>query len=132
MYKLMERFRKARNKKGFTLIELIVVIVIIGILAAIVIPRLSGFSDTAKEGADIATATTIGHAVAAAYADDAGDGTIDTTAYDAVSELITLELLPTGTSSDSQTDGAWVITINGDGDVTVAGTTAGTVFYSNN
>ena len=36
MRKLLQRNRKLRNRKGFTLIELIVVIVIIGILAAIV------------------------------------------------------------------------------------------------
>jgi len=41
------------NKKGFTLIELIVVIAIIAILAAVAVPKLSGFQDNAKEKRDI-------------------------------------------------------------------------------
>ena len=39
---------KKTNKKGFTLIELIVVIAILGILAAVLIPRFTGFQDKAK------------------------------------------------------------------------------------
>ena len=39
---------KQRNKKGFTLIELIVVIAILGILALIAVPRLIGTTDRAR------------------------------------------------------------------------------------
>lgn len=37
------------NKKGFTLVELIVVLVILAILAALLVPALTGYIDKAKE-----------------------------------------------------------------------------------
>lgn len=55
--KLMERIKKAKeNKKGFTLVELIVVLVILAILAAILIPTLTGYIDKANEKKVIAEA----------------------------------------------------------------------------
>ena len=39
----------AKNKKGFTLVELIVVLVILAILAAILVPALSGYIDKAND-----------------------------------------------------------------------------------
>lgn len=42
-------FAKVKNKKGFTLVELIVVLVILAILAALLIPTLTGYIDKANK-----------------------------------------------------------------------------------
>ena len=46
---MFEKIRKMKNKKGFTLVELIVVLVILAILAALLIPALTGYIDKARE-----------------------------------------------------------------------------------
>jgi len=46
-------------QKAFTLIELIFVIVIIGVLAAVAIPKFAGLSSNAKIQAEMATAATV-------------------------------------------------------------------------
>lgn len=59
-----------KKKKGFTLIELIVVICILGILAAILVPRFAGFTDKANKEASQTEARTILSAASAVLADD--------------------------------------------------------------
>ena len=60
---------KNKKKKGFTLIELIIVIAIIAILAAVAIPKFSSISKDAKIKSDIANAKTISNAVSALIAE---------------------------------------------------------------
>lgn len=45
---------KENNKKGFTLVELIVVLVILAILAALLIPALTGYIDKARNKSIVA------------------------------------------------------------------------------
>jgi prepilin-type N-terminal cleavage/methylation domain-containing protein len=61
-----------RNTKAFTLIELMVVILIVGILAAASVPLMRGRVDSAKWSEANATAGTIRSAVRVAFAENPG------------------------------------------------------------
>lgn len=62
------------NKKGFTLIELIMVIVILGILAAVAIPKFVDLSSDAEESACDGIRGNVASAAAIYYANEAAKG----------------------------------------------------------
>lgn len=69
----LEVRKKRRKKKGFTLVELLVVVAIILILATVLLPRLLGYSERAREAGAMADIRTM-KSVVEAYAADEGQG----------------------------------------------------------
>lgn len=51
-----------KKRKGFTIIELIIVIAMLGILAVIYLPRFAGATDEARKSADLSSAAAIANA----------------------------------------------------------------------
>ena len=54
---MIKKFQK--NEKGFTLVELVVVIAILALLAALLVPRIMGNVEDARASREIANARTI-------------------------------------------------------------------------
>ena len=67
---------KKMNKKGFTIVELVIVIAVIAILAAVLIPTFSGIVTKAQNSAALQEARNVYTEI---YADDISDGTVDGT-----------------------------------------------------
>jgi type II secretion system protein G len=68
---MLQKIRKImKNDKGFTLIELMVVVAILGILAAIAIPRFADKREEAREAAETADIKILQNAVDMYYFDN--------------------------------------------------------------
>ncbi len=93
---------RVKNQKGFTLIELIMVIVILGILAAVAVPKFVDLSDNAKASACKANQAAIESAAAVKYAENAAAGNAQ---YPAEADLPAL--FPSGTLPSCPSGGTY-------------------------
>ena len=59
MKKFMNKIRK--NNKGFTLVELIIVVAIIAVLSAVLVPQYIQYVEKSRIGADEAYISEVGH-----------------------------------------------------------------------
>ena len=100
MYKFA---KKAANHEGFTLVELIVVIAILGILAGIAIPVYSGYIKKANQAADNMLLSAVNTAIGAARAENGfaklGSGTQLDIQDEMIKGLINYSLDDSGTLS---------------------------------
>jgi prepilin-type N-terminal cleavage/methylation domain-containing protein len=60
---------KSSQTNGFTLIELIFVIVIIGVLTSVAIPKFKNLTDNSKSASELATASSVQSAIEATHGD---------------------------------------------------------------
>lgn len=125
----MRRLRKSKNQAGFTLIEIIVVMVILGILSVVAVPKFVDLTTQAKIAASQSALGAVRSTLSIKYAENAASGSVAYPAALAATDFAnnklpmnkltgndaigTVAAAPGGTAT-SATDGFWYIVATGE------------------
>ena len=125
----MKTLLRHKRNGGFTLVELVIVIVVIGILAGVAIPRFFDFTTDAKEAACKGGLGGVRSAIANSYAYSATPAGGGTATFPTLAELTTAgtvmaQVIPDNPYSTSATKNAVIVGVTKGVPVT-AGTTGG-------
>ena len=119
---------KIRNKKGFTLAELLIVVAIIAVLVAIAIPVFTTQLEKSREATDVANVRSAYATLMADYLQDTAENSIEITVTQKVDNwqtnpAPTLKTLIDGTEGSvtipAKTSGTYKISVAVDGKVTI-------------
>ena len=108
-------FKNLKNKKGFTLIEMLVVIAIIAVLVAIIIPTVTSATGKAAAAANAANLRSVKASIVTASLSDVTFANGEYTAAQ-VNEKLTNDIdIPAGKKVGSETVGAFKLVVSNDG-----------------
>lgn len=121
----MKKNELRKNNKGFSLVELIVVIAIMAVLVAVIAPQLLKYVEKGRQSTDVQTVDNVASALQTYYADDDSHGVVTITISSSGVSDKTENALVDAKLTEVKLKGKWTtdpsVTLSADGELTITG-----------